>query len=249
MSLLASLRFITAHPVNRDNKLRALARFFRWQLSSRLAMGETVYEWVDGARFLVRSGETGLTGNVYAGLHEFADMGYLLHVLRADDLFLDIGANVGSYTLLACAARGARGHAFEPIPSTFGRLVQNVRLNHLEARVQCHNLGLGEQEGTLLFTGNMDTVNHVVPAGEQQESALEVPVKRLDDLVNLDAPTLMKIDVEGFETSVLAGALRTLADPKLHSVIMELNGSGGRYGFDETKILALMGRLGFETFS
>jgi hypothetical protein len=71
-----------------------------------------VHTWIDGAKFFVRRGETGLTGNVYAGLHEFADMGYLLHVLRAQDTFIDGGANVGAYTILACVARGATGHAF-----------------------------------------------------------------------------------------------------------------------------------------
>jgi len=48
---------------------------------------------VNGSKFLVKTGETGLTGNIYTGLHEFPDMGFLLHFLRAEDLFVDIGAN------------------------------------------------------------------------------------------------------------------------------------------------------------
>ena len=140
MSIFSLLKFITSHPVNSDQKLRSILRFAQWQISSRLAPGAIVYDWVGGARFLVSTGETGLTGNIYTGLHEFADMGYLLHVLRADDLFIDAGANVGSYTLLACAAKGARGVAFEPIPSTWRRLVENVRLNWIEGRVSCLNM-------------------------------------------------------------------------------------------------------------
>jgi len=44
---------------------------------------------------VARPGETGVTGNIYTGLHEFSSMGYLLHVLREGDLFVDVGANVG----------------------------------------------------------------------------------------------------------------------------------------------------------
>jgi hypothetical protein len=50
------------------------------------------------------SGMTGATGNLYVGLHEFEEMAFLLHFLRPGDLFADVGANVGSYTILAAVA-------------------------------------------------------------------------------------------------------------------------------------------------
>ncbi len=62
---------------------------------------EVIVHWIGGTRLAARRGMTGLTGNIYAGLHEFADMAFLLHFLRPSDLFADVGANVGSYTILA----------------------------------------------------------------------------------------------------------------------------------------------------
>jgi hypothetical protein len=56
------------------------------------------------------------------------------------------------------------------------------------------------------------------------------------------------MDVEGFERAVLAGAGRALADPALLGVIMELNGSGARYGFDEDALHRDLLTRGFETF-
>jgi len=132
MSLLNTIKFITDHPLNRKNRLTAIVRFLKWQAGSRLVPGAIVYDWINDTKFLVRTGETGLTGNIYTGLHEFQDMGFLLHFLRNDDLFIDVGANVGSYTILASSAIGARGIAFELIASTYKKLIENMRLNGLD---------------------------------------------------------------------------------------------------------------------
>jgi len=246
MSLLDTLKFIVKHPLNRGSEADAVMRFAKWQIGSRLLPGPVVHEWIGGARFFVRHGETGLTGNLYAGLHEFADMAFVLHVLRDTDLFADIGANAGSYTLLACRAVGAAGVAFEPFPPTFQRLSDNVRLNRLEDRVRCLNMALGREPGTARFTSGLDTVNHILGAGEDDAGAVSVPVSTLDAALAGAAPAVMKIDVEGYELPVLEGGGATLRNEALLAVIMELNGSGERYGHDESRIAAMMRNLGFD---
>lgn len=100
----------------------------------------------------------------------------------------------------------------------------------------------------LRFTACLDTVNHVLAEHESAAGALEVPVVTVDQALADKSPTLIKIDVEGFETQVLAGAERALSDPGLLALILELNGSGARYGFDEDILHRdLLGR-GFATF-
>src|ERR1700683_536380 len=91
--------FFSEHPLTRDRPLGAWARFAAWQIRSRVK-DEILIDWIGGQRLAVRRGMTGATGNIYVGLHEFADMLFVLHFLREDDLFLDIGANVGTYTVL-----------------------------------------------------------------------------------------------------------------------------------------------------
>lgn len=248
MSLRHTLQLITSHPLNRDRKVAAVLDFVRWQCASRLHRGEVVHNWVGGSRFLIRRGETGLSGNIYCGLQEFQDMAYLLHSTSPADLFVDIGANVGSYTLLACAARGARGICFEPVPLTFKRLQDNLRLNNLETRATAMNIGLADKPGELMFTTGENCMNHAVAPGESTEHVTKVEVRTLDEVLAGQAPSVIKMDVEGFETLVIRGARATLENPALHSVIMELNGSGARYGFDEAAILATMKQYGFETF-
>jgi FkbM family methyltransferase len=249
MPLFSTLKFITEHPLNRDHKLNSILRFAKWQLQSRLDQRAIVWDWVNGARFLAKSGETGLTGNIYTGLHEFQDMGFLLHVLRDNDFFVDVGANSGSYTILACAAIGARGVAFEPVPSTYQRLLANMQLNDLNERVLCVNKGVGASETSIVFTNDSDTMNRVIAANEISDNTVSVDVTTLDTCLRSDSPSLIKIDVEGYETQVLEGAEETLQQPSLHSVIMELNGSGKHYGYDESRILEQMFDYGFKTYS
>ena len=71
----------------------------------------------------------------------------------------------------------------------------------------------------------------------------------LDSVLEGESPAVAKIDVEGFETPALEGAQKTLNKASLHSVIMELNGSGSRYGYDESRILEIMSDHGFKTYS
>lgn len=246
--LSQTLKFISDHPLNRGRRIRAFSRFVWWQLRSRLSRRPVVYRWVNGSKLLVRSGETGVTGNIYGGLHEFEDMAYLLHVTTPEDLFVDVGANVGVYTVLACAVKGAAGICCEPVPETYGRLLENLRLNELSGRVEALNIGLADKEGELLFTAGENTTNHVVSENEHPPASVRVKVASLDGVLRGRVPSLLKIDVEGFETAVLAGASATLSGATLHSVIMELNGSGARYGFSEDAILETMERFGFLPF-
>lgn len=249
MALLKTVRFIRNHPLNRRRKLKALGRYLRWQVGSRMLPGDVVADWVGGVRVLVRPGETGMTGNLYCGLHEFEEMAYLLHVLRPHDLFVDVGANVGAYTLLASGAVGARAYAFEPIPQTYERLVANLRINDLFDRVQAMNVAVSDASAPLVFETNQDTMNHVLAAGEASEQAASVSAVVLDEVLRDEAPAVLKVDVEGYETPVIGGALRTVGNASTHSLIMEVNASGNRYGYKQDELLHRLSEMGFRSYS
>lgn len=122
-------KFIFNHPLVASHKARGLKRFLFWQVKSRLQRRDFVYSWIGESKFYVKNGETGLTGNIYTGLYEFSDMGFLLHVVKKEDLIIDVGANSGSYTILAGAVLSAKTISVEPVPATFSRLVRNIELN------------------------------------------------------------------------------------------------------------------------
>jgi FkbM family methyltransferase len=215
----ATLGFIARHPLCRGRLMSAFGRYFRWQVESRIR-SEIEFEWIEGAKLLAKRGMTGATGNIYCGLHEFVEMGFLLHLLRPNDLFLDIGANIGSYTILASKVCGARAVAFEPDPETARALRRNIAMNHLDALAIVREIALGGHTGDVAFTIGLDAMNRV--AGADDKSVRMVPVRRLDDIPDAAAPTLIKLDVEGFEEQVLAGASGVLASPSLLALQSEL---------------------------
>ena len=232
MSLVSLLKFIANHPLNKNHKIKAISRFAKWQINARLNPYPVVYSYTEKTKLIIQRSMTGATGNLYCGLHEFNDMGFLLHFLRSDDLFVDVGANIGSYTVLAAGHVGASVISVEPVPKTFEYLKNNIAINQVSSKVMVYNVALGNEKGQISFTSTLDTMNHV--ATQSETNTIEVPVDTLDSIVEKEKdPTLLKIDVEGFETNVLKGANSTLSKKNLKAIIIELNGSGAKYGYDE----------------
>lgn len=245
-SFKRTFKFINQHPFASSNLLLAYFKFCKWQFQTLFDKKLIKKSFVGEVNFYAKKGLTGITGNIYCGLHEFEDMSFLLHFLREEDTFFDIGANVGSFTLLASGVTKCKTLCFEPSPVTFDILSQNIILNKLTTKAKSHNLAIGSVAGYLNFTENEDTTNHVVADSDATPSK-RVAVKKLDDFSE-DSPTLLKLDVEGFETEVLNGASTVLNNPKLKGIIIELNGSGYRYGFDENRIHLNLTELGFKPY-
>ncbi|MBO9467529.1 FkbM family methyltransferase [Tropicibacter sp. R15_0] len=242
-----TIRHLMEHPLNRTNRLAAIMRFFRWQMVARIMPYPHVVPFVDDTVLVMEKGMTGATGNWYSGLHESADMAFVLHLLRGGDVFADIGANVGSYTILAAGCCRSKVVSVEPIPGTFSKLERNVAVNRLSDLVTCHNIGAGSEEGTLRFTADSDTKNHVVSEAEAKGTkTLDVPVRRLDDVLSGATPRLMKIDVEGWESEVLKGMPQILADPTLVAIVTETNDFADRYQSDgQSEVAQIMAQAGF----
>lgn len=198
----------------------------RWQLGSRLLDCPVIQPFVNQSCLIVESGMVGATGNIYVGLHEFVEMSFVLHLLRHDDLFLDLGANVGSYTVLSSAVAGASTIACEPILATFERLERNIRYNRLENLVMSRRTAIGGSNGTLPFIADQDAMNRVATEA-YRGVVVEVPVTTIDTLMNaVTSPagiTLWKADLEGYEEEMLSGAVNTLQTRPPEAIVIESN--------------------------
>lgn len=249
--MLSSLRrtanFINKHPIGKKQRLASWMRWLRWQIGTRILPYPVIVPWIGGLNLVMERGMTGATGNYYCGLHEFTDMSLVIHFLSGrlasgvTSVFVDAGANVGSFSLLAAGVGDARVVAIEPAPQTMKRLERNVLINGFSDCVRLHQCALGESESTIRFSVDKDTMNSVVDPSYPGEWR-ELPVQRLDALIEGVSVHMLKIDVEGFEESVLAGASHTLSNPTLKIVLLE----GESEQIDATMISSGFIRAGYD---
>jgi FkbM family methyltransferase len=153
------------------------------------------------------------------------------------DVLVDCGANVGMYTIWASVTRRARVVAFEPEAQNYALLNRNIRLNGVEGLVSAYCLGLSDHAGiSALHMGDLRagaSCHSVGDALDYRHKPMQTVAfsqgcvsATLDELVGSGAipvPNHLKIDVDGFEPRVIAGARRTLREPRLRSVLVETN--------------------------
>ncbi|MDO7840917.1 FkbM family methyltransferase [Sphingomonas immobilis] len=128
---------------------------------------------------------------------------------------IDIGANVGLVSLVLARRFPDRAiHAFEPNPTTFHALTDNVARNKA-ANVRCHQLAVSREDGTVLFDNDPINRGTTSIATPDSKFSTQVPAVALDSFVaaqGIASIGLLKVDVEGFETLVFGGARRVLED-------------------------------------
>lgn len=149
---------------------------------------------------------------IYDGF-ENEELNFVKSILKKGDVFIDIGANVGLFSLIASQCVGKEGQvvAFEPAPITFNRLLENKVLNNIE-NIDARNIGLSDELGELFFyisdTG-FDAWNSFAPSADNKlQKQIAVSVSNLDyelQHVEKEKIKLVKIDVEGWEKFVLKG--------------------------------------------
>lgn len=149
--------------------------------------------------------------------------------LRDGDAFYDIGANVGDYALIAAAIGGpaTRVVAIEPAYATYASLCENVQLNRLTGKIIPLPVVLGEAARVGALSYSDTAAGAAIHSLDGSGGSYDQPVLvfALDELVRqfgLPAPTLIKLDVDGAESAVLAGASETLRSPGLRSLLVEV---------------------------
>lgn len=170
------------------------------------------------------------------------------------EVFLDIGANVGMYTIWAAKTRNVRTFAFEPESQNYALLYRNIVMNGLSENVIAYCMALSDTSSySLLHLSQFELGGSCHSFGEKVNHHLERRDTKLsqgcvsttlDTLVSggvLPVPNYIKIDVDGIEHKVLAGCQNVLTDPRVKSVLVEIN----THLEQHRKIIADMQALGF----
>jgi FkbM family methyltransferase len=158
----------------------------------------------------------------FRGSYSGDQLNLVERLLRADSVFVDVGANQGEFSIAAAdIARQGRVIAFEPVCEYRERLLDNVRINNF-ANIEVVSVALGETEGSLPIYDQpekfSDGTRHeglttLFASDTRREVRELVAVKRLDDVVRelgIARVDVIKLDIEGAEWIALRGALDTL---------------------------------------
>jgi FkbM family methyltransferase len=234
------------HPITKGNEFKGLYRYISFNIKNKF-INEIHYNWIEGLQFVASKGDAGIVGNIYFGLYEFDESIFLLHFMEKEDLFLDVGANVGHYSLLLSGLKRCKSIAIEPVPKQYNQLQKLLNLNRLETLIDARNIGISNAEGTLYFSTDRSTMDRVV--SEKYKNSVSVGVVTIDSIFSDVFPIAIKIDVEGYEKYALDGASKTLQNENVKVIILELNQSGLKYGFDDSIIYKTILGYGFRPFS
>jgi FkbM family methyltransferase len=215
---------ILRHPANRGRRGRALALYVCWQVWQRTVRRPWTIRLGDSMRIRLHPHSVVAAFVLYYRVHDYEDLSFVRTYLRPGDLFVDVGANVGVYSLWAAETQDVQVVAFEPSSATCALAVENVGLNRLEDRVRVVRKAVGAEVGEVRLTVGRDAMNQVT--GRDGGDSEMVDQVTLDaELAGL-APALVKVDVEGGELDVLRGARQTILR-HLPALIVEANDPPG----------------------
>jgi FkbM family methyltransferase len=222
---------------------RAAARHLAWQLR-KLAGRFPVELRLSNSALIAAHGRCGVSALVNThGMYDYNNMTLIQLVLSGGGLFVDVGANIGAYTLIASEQDAAQVLAFEPHPITFAALRSNIARNR-RGNVTAVCAAVGDEAGMIAITNTPGSSTTHITSVEGSDS-ISVPVVRLDAELRARRlkPYIVKIDVEGYELDVLKGLGTALADAVL--VFVEINGLSQIRATGAEPICATLSAAGF----
>jgi FkbM family methyltransferase len=216
------------------------------RLAARSAEDGRLLRQIQGSTMLLDLKDQGISRElVLTGVHEKNSSEQLKREIEPGMTIVEVGANIGYYTLLESRFIGPRGHiyAFEPSPVNLRGLKINVLLNGLDSQVETFPYGIGNQTGTGRFflTNKGNTSSFIArddENGVHTTEVMDVPLTTLDDFFSTRPVSLdfLRMDVEGYELEVIDGMKQLLQTPRaprkmfieVHSALLHKRGSSGR---------------------
>jgi FkbM family methyltransferase len=195
---------------------------------------------------------------IYGEDFEWQERQFLCRFLKRGDVFVDVGANIGLFTLIAAFCVGPDGcvHSFEPCARTFQRLLANVRMNDFSS-VSCSQMALSDTSGTssmFASLGGHAAWNSLASIASDETFAAEtVRCAVWDDYARenqlIGRIAMMKIDVEGWEAHVLRGASETLSRPDAPVLQVEFTDRASEaVDFSCAQLYGMLEELGYQMY-
>jgi len=207
---------------------------------------------IDGLKMYVDEQDS--LGLRHAGIFEATETQLIKQHLKAGDVILDIGANIGYYSLIFCQRVGTQGHvyAFEPEAQNIEFLQHNIALNQFD-NIDIIPKGVANHTGTstLHLCPDNSGMHRAYPSILCQQT-VEIALTRLDDYFAANMPPIdwIKMDIEGFEYQALLGMEKLIKAQKHLKILTEFSPAAMKEaGNDACDYLKLLQAWGFQLYS
>jgi FkbM family methyltransferase len=185
----------------------------------------------------------------FNGCPDFWEMSFLRAYLREGDHVMDIGANVGVYTVLLSRAVGEKGSvtAFEADPHTMSRLREQISHARL-SNVSLHECAVSDKSGELTFSSaDSAAMRHISRSPDTVAAGIKVRCLALDDFQPWQKFDVIKLDIEGAEPLVFSGASKRFEQAPPDVLLFEVSGLSKGYGYSTDQVISLLERASYKT--
>jgi FkbM family methyltransferase len=237
-------KILSGHGLGKFYPVRVVNNFLISHLKPPLAE-------VDGHKMLWESG--GILGVLILGTYEPLETGLVKKEIKKGEVVLDIGANIGYYTLIFARLVGGEGKvfAFEPDPTNFSLLKKNVELNGYKNVVLVPKAVSNKTEKIRLYLSKNNKADHRIYDAHDGRQSIEIEAIRLDDYFkNYDGEiAFIKMDIQGAEGGALQGMFNLLKKNNDVKIAMEFLPIGlKRFGTEPEECLKLLTASGFTLY-
>lgn len=247
----SSFLWVINHPNNRSNLFLTILRIFIWKINQVFLNIPKVVNIQNGIKFKCYPDSSWGGLVIYTKLPEYFEMKFVNKIINKGDTVIDVGANLGSYSLIAASKVGkGKVFAFEPSNIAYKRLLENITINNMDDKIKTLRVAVSDKKGYLDFSDlSRPEVSHV--SYIQSQGSTRIKSITLDGFIKrqkINKIRLIKIDVEGYEAKVLEGASEILKRGIVDYLLIEINKDSLLFKLDPTKTFNLIKSYGYKTY-
>jgi len=251
--LIFSLLSLVENPCNRNKKFLFLLKLLWWKVNQKFVRLPVVIPLFKNIKCICypQSSFGGLI--VYTTYPEYSETRLVQKLLRENSVFIDVGANIGYYSLLAASIiKKGKIFAFEVDKRALNNFYENINLNKLEDKIDVIEKLVSDKDGYERFIVSSESeVNRIVGESENNKDFLKFPCIKLDSFAkekNISFIDFLKIDVEGAEYKVLKGAEELLKEKRIKYLLFEVNKNLKDYGKSKKDVFEMLSNFGYRIY-
>jgi FkbM family methyltransferase len=235
---------VLRHPANQSGRARAMVRVLRFQMAARVLQRPLIVPYGGRSRFIANLDDGPSRRAAYFPVPDWAEMNAWQRHLGAGDLFVDVGASVGLYSVIA-AELGCEVICVEPVARSLKQLEANLALNEYNAVVLA--AALSDVEGNGVVWGPDASRQHILFGEIPSMEVTQTRLTTLDEVLQGRYAAGVKVDVEGAERRVLLGGIKALSDQRIGLLQVEWNTQSViNYNESRDSVATLLTAVGYE---